>query len=73
MCWLPSARHAGIKPFHQQNPPVLNWRCIQLTQVGLYHGLKTVFDVVFGEKTNREQGATVVVATVSIASAAPPR
>jgi len=47
---------------------------IRLTQVGLYNGFKTVFDVVvFGEKTNGEQGATVVVTTVSITSAAPPR
>jgi len=27
MCWLPSQGHAGSKTLHQQNPPVLNWRC----------------------------------------------
>ena len=27
MNWLPSARAAGSKTSHQQNPPVLNWRC----------------------------------------------
>jgi len=30
---------------HQQNPPVLNWRC-QLMQVDLCNGLKTVVVVV---------------------------
>ena len=30
---------------HQQNPPVLNWRC-QLKQVDLYIGLKTAVVVV---------------------------
>jgi len=32
---------AGSKTWHQQNPPVLNWKC-QLTQVDLYSGLETV-------------------------------
>jgi len=27
MRWLPSARACGSKTLHQQNPPVLNWRC----------------------------------------------
>jgi len=36
MHWLPSARACG----HQQNPPVLNWRC-RLMQVNLYYGCKT--------------------------------
>jgi len=39
MRWLPSVR------LHQQNPPVLNWRC-WLTQVDLYNGRKTVVVVV---------------------------
>ena len=30
---------------HQQNPPVLNWRC-QLMKDDLYNGCKTVFFVV---------------------------
>jgi len=29
--------HVGSKTLHQQNPPVLNWRC-RLTQVGLHNG-----------------------------------
>ena len=33
--------HAGSKTLHQQNPPVLNWRC-RLTQVDLYNGRKMV-------------------------------
>jgi len=37
--------HAGSKTLHQQNPPVLNWRC-QLTQVDLYDGRKMVVVVV---------------------------
>ena len=41
MCWLPSVRPAGSKTLHQQNPPVLNWRC-QVIQVELYNGHKTV-------------------------------
>ena len=40
--------HAGSKTFHQQNPPVLNWRC-QITQVDLYNGGKTVVVVVIGQ------------------------
>jgi len=44
-CWLPSARHAGSKTLHQQNPPVVNWRCWP-TQVDLYNGRKTVVVVV---------------------------
>ena len=27
MRWLPSARACGAEKLHQQNPPVLNWRC----------------------------------------------
>jgi len=45
VCWLPSARPCDSKTLHQQNPPVLNWRC-RLTQVNLYNGRKTVFVVV---------------------------
>jgi len=37
--------HAGSKTLHQQNPPVLNWRC-RLTQVDLYNDNKTVVVVV---------------------------
>ena len=33
--------HADSKTLHQQNPPILNWRC-RLTQVDLYNGHKTV-------------------------------
>ena len=33
------------KTLHQQNPPVLNWRC-RLMQVNLNNGRKTVGDVV---------------------------
>ena len=33
--------HAGSKTLHQQNPPVLSWRC-RLTQFELYSGSKTV-------------------------------
>jgi len=29
-------KHVGSKTLHQQNPPVLNWRC-QLMQVDLYY------------------------------------
>ena len=36
---------ASSKTLHQQNPPVLNWRC-QLTQVDLYNGRKMVVMVV---------------------------
>jgi len=32
-------RHVGSKTVHQQNPPVLNWRC-SLTQVDMYNGHK---------------------------------
>ena len=32
--------HAGSKTLHQQNPPVLNWRC-RLTHADLYNGRKT--------------------------------
>jgi len=39
MRWLQG--HADSKTVHQQNPPVLNWRC-QLMQVDLYNGRKTV-------------------------------
>jgi len=31
--------HAGSKTLHQQNPPVLNWRC-RPTQADLYNGRK---------------------------------
>jgi len=37
--------HAGSKTLHQQNPPVLNWRC-QLTQVDLYNDCRMVVVVV---------------------------
>jgi len=33
--------HAGSDTLHQQNPPVLNWRC-QLAQVDLHDGCETV-------------------------------
>ena len=33
--------HAGSKTVHQQNPPVLHWKC-WLTEVDLYNGRKTV-------------------------------
>jgi len=50
MHWLPSSHqgHAGSKILHQQNPPVLNWRC-QLMQVNLYNGRKTVVVVVVAD------------------------
>ena len=35
----------GSKTFHQQNPPVLNWRC-RIIQVDLYNGHKTTVVVV---------------------------
>ena len=35
-CWQ---GHADSKTLHQQNPPVLNWRC-RLMQVDLYNGRK---------------------------------
>ena len=38
----------AVKHLHQQNPPVLNWRC-QLTQVDLYNGHKMVVVVVVAE------------------------
>jgi len=37
--------HASSKTLHQQNPPVLNWRC-WLMQVDLYNGHKMVVVVV---------------------------
>ena len=40
MRWLTSATACGIKTLHQQNPPVLKWRCL-LMQVDLYNGRKT--------------------------------
>jgi len=40
MRWLTSATAFGIKTLHQQNPPVLKWRCL-LMQVDLYNGRKT--------------------------------
>ena len=43
--------HAGSKTLHQQNPPVLHWRC-WLTQVDLYNGRKTVV-VVFVDNWSR--------------------
>jgi len=36
--------HASSKNLHQQNLPVLNWKC-HLTQVDLYNGHKMVFFV----------------------------
>ena len=33
--------HAGSKTLHQQNHPVLIWKC-WLTQIDLYNGRKTV-------------------------------
>jgi len=33
-------RHAGSKTLHQQNPPVLNWRC-RLTHDDVYSGRRT--------------------------------
>jgi len=46
MCWLPPARACRRgKTLHQQNPPVLNWRC-PLMQVGLYNDRKMVVVVV---------------------------
>jgi len=33
--------HVGSKTLHQQNSPVLNWRC-RLTHVDLYDGRETV-------------------------------
>ena len=39
------ARACGHKTLHQQDPPVLNWRC-RLTQVDLYNGHKTMVVVV---------------------------
>ena len=38
--------HAGSKTQHQQNPPVLNWRC-RLTQVDLYSGRERVMVMVY--------------------------
>jgi len=38
--------HVGSKTLHQQNPPVLDWRCIRLTQVHLYNGRRTLAAVV---------------------------
>jgi len=35
----------AVKTLHQQNPPVLHWRC-WLMQVDVYNGHKTVIDVV---------------------------
>ena len=46
MRWLPLARHAGSKTLHQQNPPVLNWKC-WLMQTGLHTGCKMVVVVVY--------------------------
>ena len=52
-CWTPTSSplsecagccqqmHLGNKTSHQQNPPVLNWKC-WLTLVDLYNGHKTV-------------------------------
>ena len=40
MRWLTSATACGIKTLHQQNPPVLKWRCL-LMQIDLYNGRKT--------------------------------
>jgi len=47
----------GSKTLHQQNPPVLDWRC-RLTQVDLYNSRKTaivvvvVVVVVYKDKSN---------------------
>jgi len=48
--------HVGSKTLHQQNPPVLDWRC-RLTQVDLYNSRKTaivvvVVVVVYKDKSN---------------------
>jgi len=42
--------HAGRKTLHQQNPPVLNWRC-RLAQVDMYNGRKTGVVVVGTNET----------------------
>jgi len=39
------SKGTGSKTFHQQNPPVLYWRC-RLTHVSLYNGPKTAVVVV---------------------------
>ena len=41
-----SARHVGSKSLHQQNPPVLNWRC-RLTQADLCNCCKAVVVLLF--------------------------
>ena len=46
LCWLHQRRHAGSKTLHQQNPPVVNWRC-WLTQVDQYYGHKIVVVLLF--------------------------
>jgi len=38
--------HVGGKTLHQQNLPVLNWRC-RLTQVDLYNGREMVVSWLF--------------------------
>ena len=47
--WLPSARACGSKTLHQQNAPVLNWRC-WLIQVDLYNGREMVVVFVDSQK-----------------------
>jgi len=44
-CPCRQQRHAGSNTLHQQNPPVVNWRC-RLTQVDLYNGRNTMAVVV---------------------------
>ena len=56
--------HVGSKTLHQENPPVLNWRC-RLTQVGLHNGRETVVVVVVVVCTCFTGAAVSVLAVLS--------
>jgi len=54
MRWCHQQGHAGNKTLHQQNPPVLNWRC-WLTQVDLCNGCTTVWYLILTAQKNKTQ------------------
>ena len=48
--------HVGSKTLHQQNSPVLNWRC-RLTQVDLYDRRETVLLLLLLQRVNLASNA----------------
>jgi len=62
----------GSKTLHQQNHPVLNWRC-RRTQVDLYNGRKTVVVVVVVVLPAEAQAAGTLVQQQQVGFSGPPK